>query len=339
MIKTENDISDINNCYSLKLRAISQRLEELNSYIKELNSTGISSFLEIGLAAFSAGSTEETASDREKEDLIKSFEEENKEIAEKVNKLVSKLDKEQVKEIKYILYSAKEPYRQLYLSELESYTIGNTSGEKTGYFTSRDNTINVDMTKEESNPRGAYTTFFHESGHAIDYNYEDDGSFYSQTYRNEKGESLQEVIFSDVRNDVEETVAKYTSDKQMQENLTEYIMSAGKMDSRTLSKTENMLLGNIQSYYSKEMKGALNEAGSDVYGGVTGNIIHGSYGHWSGSYWYDRNGNATFAQSRELWAEYYSYQVTGNEEAMENLRERFPKAGEFLDEMAESMAS
>lgn len=339
MIRAENDISEIDAHYSAKLGAITERLEELNSYIQTLMSTCDDSLVKIGLSAFLGGNSSDKISDKKKNELIKNFEAEHKEEAEKLNKLVKKLDISQIREIKYIIYSASEPYRSLYLSELDSYTIGNISGDKTGYFTTRDNTINVDMTKEETNPRGAYTTFFHESGHAIDYNYIDDGQFYSVSCRDENGNSLQELIYRDVRTDVQKTVARYTTDETMKNNLTEYIMSAGKIDSTTLTKTENMLLSNIQSYYSKDMKGALNEACSDVYGGVTGNIIHGSYGHWSTRYWYDSKGKATFAQSKELWAEYYSYQATGNNEAMEKLREHFPLAGEFLDEMAEKMAS
>ena len=116
-------------------------------------------------------------------------------------------------------------------------------------------------------------------------------------------------------------------------------MGAGSVDEDTLSQTEKKLLENIQQHYREDMAGAENEACSDVYGGVTNNIIRGDYGHNGEYYWYDRNGNATRAQSRELWAEYYSYCMTGNEEAMENLREHFPNAAKFLDEMAESMGA
>lgn len=277
--------------------------------------------------------------DEDKDIYIQLYETYNAELKKKLDNLLHTLSEEQIREIKFILYTAEEPYKSIYLNELESYTIGNTSGEDTGYFTTGNNTINVDMPAEESNPRGPYTTFFHESGHAIDYNYENDGSFYSMTYRNEEGLSLQDVIYEDVRNDISATIANYTTDKESQERLLAYIMGAGQVDINTLSKTEKKLLENIQNYYSNEMYGAMNEACSDVYGGVTNNIVHGSYGHWSDTYWYDSDGNATYKQSRELWAEYYSYCMTGNEEAMENLREHFPNASKFLDEMAASMVS
>lgn len=253
--------------------------------------------------------------------------------------LLEDLSEDQVREIKYIVYSAEEPYRSIYLSELESYRTGNLSGEDTGFFSPVTNTVNVDMSEEETNPRGPFTTFFHESGHAIDYNYEDDGRFYSVSMRNAEGESLQDVIFEDVQNDVAQTIARYTTDTQTQQVLLEYIMGAGSISADTLSATEKKLLESVQRYYKTEMAGAVNEACSDVYGGVTNNIIHGSYGHWSDTYWYNANGTATCAQSKELWAEYYSYCITGNEEALDRLREHFPGAADFLDEMAASMVS
>ena len=282
---------------------------------------------------------QENVTDEDKDEYIRLYERYNVELRDKLDNLLEKLTEEQIREVKYILYTSEEPYRSIYLRNLESYTIGNVSGEDTGYFTTSNNTINVDMVQEPENPRGPYTTFFHESGHAIDYNFYDDGDYYTHTYRNADGQSLQDVIYEDVRNDIRKTISDYTSDKTMQDNLLDYIMGAGSVNEDTLSRTEKKLLENIRQHYREDMAGAENEACSDVYGGVTNNIIRGDYGHNGEYYWYDRNGNATRAQSRELWAEYYSYCMTGNEEAMENLREHFPNAAKFLDEMAESMGA
>ena len=279
-----------------------------------------------------------TITDQDKDEFIRIYEIYNVETKKKLDNLLSKLTEEQIREVKYILYTADEPYRSIYLNELESYTIGNVSGSDTGFFRPFDNTINVDIIAEPTNPRGPYTTFFHESGHALDYNFYNDGNFYSLTYRNSEGQSLMDVIYEDVRNDVRKTIARYTKDKNTQEDLLNYIMGAGSIDVNTLSEKEKQLLQYIQAYYKKDMYGAQNESCSDVYGGVTNNIISGQYGHWSDTYWYDSKGNPTGSQAKELWAEYYSYCMTGNEEALENLREHFPNAAKFLDEMAESMA-
>ena len=126
----------------------------------------------------------DVVSNDDKDEFIRIYEIYNPEKKKKLDNLLSKLTEEQIREVKYILYTADEPYRSIYLNELESYTIGNVSGSDTGVFRPFDNTINVDMIKEPTNPRGPYTTFFHESGHALDYNFYNDGNFYSLTYRN-----------------------------------------------------------------------------------------------------------------------------------------------------------
>ena len=280
----------------------------------------------------------DVVSSDDKDEFIKIYEIYNPEKKKKLDNLLSKLTEEQIREVKYILYTADEPYRSIYLNELESYTIGNVSGSDTGFFRPFDNTINVDMIAEPTKPRGPYTTFFHESGHALDYNFYNDGNFYSLTYRNSEGKSLQDVIFEDVRNDIRQTIAKYTSDEKMQENLLNYLIS-DKNNLGDLTKTEEKILENVLKAYKKDITGMEKEAYSDIYGGVTDNAIVGNYSHTRENYWYDENGNATGAQAVELWAEYYSYCMTGNEEAMENLREHFPNAAKFLDKMAESMAS
>lgn len=280
----------------------------------------------------------DVVSNDDKDEFIRIYEIYNPEKKKKLDNLLSKLTEEQIREVKYILYTADEPYRSIYLNELESYTIGNVSGADTGVFRPFDNTINVDMIKEPTNPRGPYTTFFHESGHALDYNFYNDGNYYSLTYRNSDGQSLQDVIFEDVRNDIRQTIAKYTSDEKMQENLLNYLIS-GKNNRGDFTKTEEKILENVLKAYKKDITGMEKEAYSDIYGGATDNAIVGNYSHTQKNYWYDEDGNATGAQAVELWAEYYSYCMTDNEEALENLREHFPNAAKFLDEMAESMAS
>jgi hypothetical protein len=105
------------------------------------------------------------------------------------------------------------------------------------------------------------------------------------------------------------------------------------------------------------LSAVVNEATSDIYGGVTNLTIDYGYGHRpdkdSGEkktdesyqkkieeyrYWYDAKGNATGAQSKELFAEYFSYYMTGNDGAIESMREHFPQASIVLDEMLDEMS-
>ena len=91
------------------------------------------------------------------------------------------------------------------------------------------------------------------------------------------------------------------------------------------------------------LEGEVHEAAADVYGGVTNLAINVGYGHrdvddnGNYTYWYDSDGNAKLSQSRELLAEYFSYYMTGDQEAIESMREHFPAASEVLDEMFAQM--
>lgn len=273
--------------------------------------------------------------DEEKDEFIRLYEAHYSEQTAHLNFLLEKLPEDKVREIKYYIYSSEEPYRSIYLRELESYTFGDPNPDG-GFFYSGDNTINVKIDDEPNNPRGPFTTFFHESGHAIDYNYNDDGNFYSLTFRTSDGKSLEDAIFADVKNDISNTIEKYTSDPRIKEHLLEYIISNGTADGSNLTKAETAILKKLKHYYKDLLGGAINEAGSDIYGGVTGNIIVGDYGHWDSSYWYV-DGQPTGNQPVELWAEFYSYKMTGNQEALNNMKARFPTAYKVLEEMAASM--
>lgn len=91
MIRVENDISAIDAHYGTRLRAISERLEELNSYIHSLTTVCDDSLVNIGLSAFLSANASGNADDKKKNELIKKFETEHKDEAEKLNKLVKSL--------------------------------------------------------------------------------------------------------------------------------------------------------------------------------------------------------------------------------------------------------
>lgn len=284
---------------------------------------------------------EEKASTAQKDELIRAYEEKHPDVAQELDTLLEKVTEESIREIKYFIYTVGEPYASIYLNTLGKYSLGNLTGNAggTSYYSPKYNTVNDNFFMEPSNPRGPYTTFFHESGHAID-NILGGERNYSESYRNEADQTLMDVIYLDVKNDVTAAVKDNTFlDETDQQALVNYIMGAGSVDISTLSPEAQSALGDIQKYYYHHLYGAVNEAPSDVYGGITNNIIVGQYGHSSENYWYGTNGKPTGAQCRELWAEYYSYCMTGNTVAMERIRTQFPQASQFLDEMAASMAN
>src|SRR5699024_3632927 len=77
------------------------------------------------------------------------------------------LEEQDVVEIKYLMYTAEEPYRSLAMDYLDRFEIISTT--KNGGFYSSDDTMRFNVREDRKNERGAYFTFFHVLGHAMDY--------------------------------------------------------------------------------------------------------------------------------------------------------------------------
>ena len=114
------------------------------------------------------------ASNSEMDELISKFEKEHPEYAKKLDELLAsgkhnKLTEDDIRKIKYLAYTAEEPYRSIYLRLLGKYRIGEGNLKKGAYYQPGEHTINFTYRNcFENDPRGEYTTFFHESGHAVD---------------------------------------------------------------------------------------------------------------------------------------------------------------------------
>ena len=74
------------------------------------------------------------------------------------------------------------------------------------------------------------------------------------------------------------------------------------------------------------------ESVSDVYGGMSGNELRNGYGHDT-NYW-----NNESMAGKELWAEYFSYNMAGDTENLNNLNEYFPEASKVLEQYAYALA-
>ena len=129
--------------------------------------------------------------DTEKDSVIRNFEQNHPREAEKLNDLLNggennKLTEEDKRNIKYLIYTAKEPYRSIYLNNLDKIKFGNGNLGKGAYYSNDDQTINFtypDCFKKD--PRGAYTTWFHEYGHGIDdqADFSNKGGYDTETYK------------------------------------------------------------------------------------------------------------------------------------------------------------
>jgi len=65
---------------------------------------------------------------------------------------------------------------------------------------------------------------------------------------------------------------------------------------------------------------------------MSGNELRNGYGH-DKDYWNDPN-----SAGSELWAEYFSYNMAGDEENLNNLNNYFPEASKVLEQYAYSLA-
>ncbi len=259
-------------------------------------------------------------------------------------------------DIKFLIYNAPEPYRSIYIQHLRQYVVNVTPGQDGSWYHSglRQIFLRDDDGTFRLNPRGPYNTFFHESGHAIDDFEYDSGSL--TRYYTWNGRTLHSYIVSDVRSHVESVIdsdptLRYLTPAQRQEilrslNLTDdasFAYEGTALTDPTLSSARSRLVS-LMHNSPDELYGEVNEAASDVYGGVTNNALVGSWGHRrdkpgvSYNYWYYDDGTATHMQESELWAEFYAAQMTHDTAALDSIRRHFPKAYEAMEEMARQMA-
>lgn len=129
-----------------------------------------------------------------------------------------------VDNIKFIIYSAEEPYRSLFVDNIGKVDIVPTDGGSC-YTRNGENgeTIKInwnDTSIMANNSGGAYSTIFHEFGHFLDDIYNPDGDCVTREYTTPDGEPLQDVIDRDVYNAVARKVAELNpgaSDEFIQE--------------------------------------------------------------------------------------------------------------------------
>lgn len=297
-------------------------------------------------------------SDEDKDRVIRAFEDAHQGWEDEMDKILKSgnpntLTEDDIRNIKFIAYTAEEPYRSIYLNNVKKYKIG-TIGDpenKGAFYSPSSDKIYFENNRDGflNDPRGEYTTFFHESGHATDYNTGDPYTEEFRFYSTEMGKevSLQEAIEHDVYKNIENQIRNYVADEASVNRILDAFRYRDNTSGMSLSAQEMAIYNRVVNYYNRDLRGEVNEAACDVYGGVTNlKIGKNGYGHRPEDgdidnyhYWYDSNGNATGAQSRELWAEYFSYCMTGDEEALNSLREHFPEASKILDAIAKQMGA
>ncbi len=293
-----------------------------------------------------------------KQKVVEEFEAIHPDIAEKVDRLLMAescegLTEGDILNIKYLAYTAEEPYRSLFLDKLGTYEISKLydsedANGKTSFLYESGQIVLKYPDAFILDERGSYTSFFHECGHATDYQ---EVEYYSREYQYTDPETggtstLYELMEEDVYNNIREHIRD--NDPSLSEEQVELILvsiqyggSEDDLEDEDLRKIRTAVIED----YNTELKGTSMAAVCDGYGGITNLNIDSlsGYGHRNTdeegnyTYWYDEEGQPTYKQCSELWAEYFSYYMAGDEDALNKLREYYPNAGKALDAMAEDM--
>ena len=213
--------------------------------------------------------------------------------------------------IMYLAYTAEEPYRSLYLNSLGTYKLGEF-GEavKTSCFNPRNNVINLDpcgTLLHDSN--GAYYTFFHESGHAIDLNVcKKERKYFFESLKGEQYSNVYdsgrnyELICGEVEDRIRSEIADYIDnnfkiislDKEKRnsyiDNIYACIFDYEGDDSKLSIPYERLIYRAVieKMYLDLTAKGTSTPSGatsynyncpSDIYGAVTDGVVKGHGSH------------------------------------------------------------
>ena len=294
-------------------------------------------------------------SDEEKDRIIQEFITAHPELDERLNGFLRTGDRylkeEDIRNIKYLVYTASAPFRDIYLNSLNGYSI-NKKRTKDGAYYTEGTCYYTYPDSFSTDPRGGYTTFFHENGHAIDHmSNVCDGSDGWDTsgfriFSNEMNRevSLQDTIEYDVFYNAANPHSIYSIGTEKLRaggasaggNLDNVITAFKSGSSRGLSKEDRILYNAIKNEFKRQTSvssSARFEAVSDVYGGMSGNELRNGYGH-DKSYWKNDPTNVV----KELWAEYFSYNMAGDGENLTYLREFFPESYGVLEQYAHTLA-
>ena len=311
----------------------------------------------------------------------------NPDIAKKFDTLLDS-GNEPIKEfdrynIMYIAYTADEPFRELFFKTLGMYTLGDVTYSGTSFYTHAGNTkksiyatvgtVNINYeTSMYYSDKGPYNSFFHECGHAIDYQVGNENA-YSREYQDGTN---YDVMCDDVYTFIEGEIHKfceenrntisYEQEKTICDNIINYIKGLGYGeysltgdDAEVFNAVQESMKEQLkakgtyeaESQYVQNFKAYIHAGISDAYSGVTNNIITGDKYHSDiddedkdkdgnveeYTYWYDIKPpyDRLGKHETEMFAHYFSFGITGTKEAMDDMRYVYlPNTMKRYDEMA-----
>ena len=298
-----------------------------------------------------------------------------------------------VENILYILYTAEEPYRTVFIDSSRKLKLGDINYDETAYYNSGTQSINLNMDKLRSSSL-PYLTLFHEWGHGVD-----DVSVYlyllnpsassNRSFTDSEGMTVKMLLVDEITNCIERALNDVVADNGLSLSDSEMQMIMDHLVSReyiygglypsdwstdmTIAFRELINYFGHQNYYydnlilshSVKVRGILNNDSSymvlsDIFGAITNNQIGGFTGHFFDDekdlkkvgmvngenytdeqigdfiskydYWYNSQG-LTYHIAGEFFAEYSSYQIYGNADAINAYRQITPSAASLIDQL------
>ncbi len=298
---------------------------------------------------------------------IAEFEKEHPDIAAEFDRIftsgsdLGNITPDDIRRMKYLAYTSREPYRTIFIQNLAMVTVNDWEShpldDKGNEIKSKDQAFYSPSTGKidygypscfGGDKRGQYTTFFHEIGHAIDHQIDPaaGSSTTDFTYNSTElgeGTTITDAIMYDVYENPHnphsvtsmiEDINRTANPPYTTEDIRS-VMYAMKHNGDTygLSIDQQALMAQVQKKFISSIPQTdypNYESVTDVYGGVTGNTCRTKsyYGH-SLDYWSD-----TTHPAKELWAEYFSYNMAGDTKNLEHLKQYYPEAYKALTEYA-----
>ncbi len=311
--------------------------------------------------------------------IVEEFEEKHPEHKKNMDSFfvpISEEYRDDVENIKYIVYNSKEPYRSLFLDNVGDAKLGKTApyeeiheGEIEtvsgfAYFRSSDKTINIDFTDNShlsSDPRGQYATFFHEYGHYLDDRYGEKG-FYTDNYVSSDGNKLSDIIDDDVyrvvKSKVKDKYPDYSNERV--EQITQRLVK-GNLPNYVDNDEESIKNDaiRVQQEFREELKDAKADGPSDTYDGSTnylrdytgedydlnssetGKGVAGAYQHGD-DYYYKINKKGQLVKqdncaAKESFATFFSVGIRSDSESRELYEKYLPNTTKEFDIAVDNM--
>ncbi len=292
----------------------------------------------------------------EMEDFVLDYETNHLDEAEKVK---SFFDYQELTErdnlyIRYYIYSADYKYRNLFLNNLSKIKIRDINYYKKANFTPEGYEAGLNISYKDDffySIFSPYNTLFHEIGHAADYHNDKIGGKkkhdieeYEVNYINpgtgieEKWTIRRAIEYDMFENPNNPHSVRTVGNKYMKEgiqgNIDNVIDGLKERNRSSIKKEDSKLYNKVVNNICEDLNLAKSQSPSDIYRGLTYNGLKGDWYHdleYYDKVW-DENDSDYNRPTRELWAEWFSYNMTGNEEAIAVTKEYFPMATIFLEE-------